>query len=121
MIKIYIYKIFFYILGNYPDFENFINTNKILFQEEFKERFNEKKGAKLTYYMIPNIEEDKLKIFNKNFEKFYIYKLCNFNKPLKDFVDYIINNGFDSFYMITTDLIISNLSFKEYDKNSNEY
>ena len=113
VIKIYILKILFYILGNYNDLvEHYKKNKETLFLEEFAERFNEEKEKLLSFYMLPNVNEKKFKIFKDAFQKFSIYKLSDFNKPVEEFVDFITNYGLDDFYLISTNLMISNLFYK---------
>ena len=122
MIKIYAFKIFFYILGNYQDFAGYNYKNhQINFFDELKDRFVEKKEAMLSFYMLPNADKNKLDLFKENYEKFDTYKFAEFNKPINEFVNYIINNGIDSFFMISTNLIVSNLGLKNYVKDTNDY
>ena len=122
MIKIYAFKVFFYLLGNYQDFINYNYKNhQINFFDDLKERFVEKKEAMLSFYMLPNVDADKLKIFKEYFEKFDTYRFAEFNKSTNEFVNYINNNGIDSFYMISTDLIVSNLALQNYVKDFNDY
>ena len=66
MIKIYVFKIFFYLLNNnYKDFLNYHYPNhQMSFFEEFKEKFIQKKESILNYYLLPNGEE--YKKFKKN-------------------------------------------------------
>ena len=42
----------------------------------------------LSFYMLPNVDENKLNIFKEYFEKFDTYKFDDFKKPTKEFVDY---------------------------------
>ena len=122
MIKIYAFNNFFHILGNYQTFSNYNYKNhQINFFDDLKDRFNEKKQAMLSFYMLPNVDENKLNVFKENFEKFDTYKFADFGKPINEFVNYINNNGIDSFYMISTDLIVSNLALQNYVRDSNEY
>ena len=121
MIKIYAFKVFFYLIGNYQDFKDFnFKNHQINFFDELKDKFQENKVAMLNYYMLPN-NKDKMQVFKEYFDKFDIYKFDNFSKPINQFVDYIKNNGIDNFYMISTDLIVSNLSSPNYEKDLTEY
>ena len=116
MIKIYMLKVVFYILGNYQDFINYIHQNKKeLFFEEFKERFKEEKESLLSFYIIPNVDENKLIKFNEYFERLFSHIFSNFNKPVTDFVHLINNNGLDYFYAISVNLIFSNLASVKYE------
>ena len=121
MIKIYVFKVFFYLLnGNYHEFSNYHYPNhQITFFEEFKDKFNEKKEAMLNYYLLPNGEE--LKKYQEELELFESYKFNNFNNPIKQFKDYIEKNGIDIFYTISTNIIVSNLALKNYVANQDEY
>ena len=122
MLKIYVFKIFFYFLGNYQEFSNYnYKMHQINFFDELKDRFVEKKEAMLSYYMLPNGDDAKWQIFLEYYEKFDSYIFNEFNKPITEFVNYIKNNGIDSFYMISTDLIVSNLALQNYIKNKNDY
>ena len=122
MLKIYVFKIFYYFLGNYQEFSNYnYKMHQINFFDELKDRFVEKKEAMLSYYMLPNGDDAKWKTFNEYYEKFDSYVFNEFNKPINEFVNYIKNNGIDSFYMISTDLIVSNLALQNYVKNKNDY
>ena len=122
MIKIYVFKIFFHILGNYQDFAKYnYKKHQIEFFDELKDRFVEKKEAMLSYYMLPNVDQQKLQIFKDNFEKFDTYKFSDFDKPINEFVNYIINNGIDHYFLISTNLIVSNLALQNYVKDLKEY
>ena len=121
MIKIYIFKIFFYILNNnYQDFSNYHYPNHgIKFFEDFKDNFNEKKEAMLSYNIYPNLKE--YNQYKEIFDKFEEYKSENFKKPLKEFKEYIEKNGIDYFYIISSNVIISNLALRNYVLDSEEY
>jgi hypothetical protein len=55
MIKIYILKVFFYILGNYHELKHYKFYNCYIdFFKEFEYRFEDKKETLLSYYMLPN-------------------------------------------------------------------
>ena len=111
MIKIYIFKVFFYILGNYHDFYNYnFKLHGINFFDEFKDRFKEKKISVFNYYMLPYRSGNKWNLFNEYFNKFESYIFDGFNKPINQFVNFIDDNGIDLFFMISTDLIVSNLT-----------
>ena len=121
MIKIYAFKVFYYLINNYQDFKDYNYKNhQINFFDELKDTFIENKVAMLSYYMLPN-DKEKMEVFKEYFDKFDAYKFDNFSKPINQFVDYIKNNGIDNFYMISTDLIVSNLSSHNYTKDFNEY
>ena len=121
MIKIYIFKIFFYLLNNnYQDFSNYHYPNHgIKFFEDFKDNFNEKKEAMLSYNIYPNLKE--YNQYKEIFDKFEEYKSENFKKPLKEFKEYIEKNGIDYFYIISSNVIISNLALRNYVLDSEEY
>ena len=121
MIKLYVFKIFFYLLNNnYHDFSNYHYPNhQISFFEEFKDKFNERKEAMLNYYLFPNGEE--FKKYQEELEKFESYKFNDFNNPIKEFKEYIEKNGIDIYYTISSNLIISNLALKNYVADNNEY
>ena len=121
IMKIYAFKIFFYLLNNnYHEFSNYHFPNhQIKFFEQFKEKFVEKKEAMLSYYLLPNGEE-----FNKyqtELELFESYKFNDFNNPVKQFRDFIEKHGIDIFYCVSSNIIVSNLALKNYVENSNEY
>ena len=112
MIKIYAFKVFFYLLNNnYQDFASYhYPTHGINFFEEFKEKFNEKKEAMLSYYLIPTGEE--FNKYQKELELFESYKFNDFSNPVKQFKEYIEKNGIDIFYTVSTNIIVSNLGLK---------
>ena len=121
MIKIYAFKICFFLLNShYQEFSNYHYPNhQIKFFEEFKDKFNEKKEAMLSYYLLPNGEE--LKKYQQESELFESYRFNNFDNPVKQFKEYIEKNGIDIFYTISTNIIVSNLALKNYVANSDEY
>ena len=121
MIKIYVFKIFFHILNNnYHEFANYHYPNHgIKFFDEFKEKFNEKKEAMLSYYLLPlgeNYEK-----YKEEYKIFDDYRFEDFNKPVKQFKDLVEKNGIDIIYTISTNLIVSNLALKNYIIDSQEY
>ena len=121
VIKIYVFKIFFYLLNNnYHEFSNYHYPNHgITFFGDFKEKFNEKKQAMLTYYLLPIGDE-----YNKYEEEFRIfesYRFNEFDKPIKQFKEIIEKNGLDLFYIISSNVIVSNLALKNYVLNNQEY
>ena len=120
MIKIYVFKIFFHILNNdYHEFTNYHYPNHgITFFEEFKEIFNQKKEAMLSYYFLPLEKEQ---IFDEEDKIFENYKFEEFNKSTKQFKELIEKNGIDIFYAITTNVIVSNLALKNYVLDTQEY
>ena len=118
MIKIYVFKIFFFILNNnYKDFINYHYPNHgIYFFEEFKEKFNGKIESMLNYYLLPiGIDYEKYQKVAGIFED---YIIMDFNKPTKQFKELIEKNGIDIFYTISSNLIISNLVLKNNALNS---
>ena len=117
IIKIYVFKIFFYLLNNnYKDFVNYHYPNhQIAFFEEFKEKFSQKNESMLNYYLLPNGEE--YKKYQEELEIFESYRFNDFNNSVKKFKSFIENNGIDIFYTISSNIIISNLALR----NSNEY
>ena len=123
MIKIYVFKIFFYILNN--DFQTFKNYNYdnhgIKFFKDLEKRFEEEKIAMLSYYMIPYGDEKIYQKFLEDFEKFDAYRRSNFERNIKEFKELVEKDGLDSFYIISTNLIISNLALKNYVGDSPEY
>ena len=113
MIKIYIFRIFFYILGNYHDFYEYDFKNRgIFFLDEIKQRFKQKKYSLLTYYMLPNGDQNKWNLFMEYFNEFDSFFYDKSYKPINQFVNFISNNGIDFFFMITTNLITSNIAVK---------
>ena len=121
MIKIYVFKIFFYLFDeNYYYFSNYNYPNhQITFFEELKEKFNDKNDAILNYYLIPSGEE--FQKYQEEAKEFESYKSNEFNKELKKFKKYIENHGIDIFYTVSSNIIVSNLAYKNYTKNSNIY
>ena len=115
MIKIYIFKVFFYILGNYHDFYNYDFVNhKINFFDEIKQRLEEKKDILFNYFMLPNGEQNKLNLFNEYIDKFKSAICDDLNTQLNSFVNLIADNGIDLFFIISCDLIFSNLALHNY-------
>ena len=114
MIKLYVFKIFFYLLNNnYYDFSDYKYPNhQITFYEEFQGIFGEKKKEMLNYCLLPNGEEENYK---KELEKFDSYRFNDFNNPVEEFKDCIEKNGIDIYYTISSNIIISNLALKKYD------
>ena len=123
MIKIYVFKIFFHILDrNYQIFSNYNYANHgIPFFKDLERKFDEQKKAMLNYYMIPYGDKNIYEKFKEDFEKFDKYRAQSFEKNTKEFKEYIENDGLDSFYIISTDIIISNLADPNYVKNFDEY
>ena len=121
MIKIYVFKIFFYILkNNYYEFSNYHFPNhQITFFEEFKDKFEEQKEAMLSYYMLPKDEE--FTKYKEESDKFDSYRFSNFNNPINQFKDSIEKDGIDIFYTVSSNIVISNLALKNYTSNSDEY
>ena len=73
----------------------------------------------LSYYILPNEEE--YEKYTEEYDKFDKYKFDDFDKPINEFKDYIEKNGIDIFYIISTNIIVSNLALKNYVLNSQEY
>ena len=123
IIKIYTFKVFFYIFNNnFQEFENYnYPVHGINIFEDIKEKFVEEKVAMLSYYMIPYGDENTYKTFMEDFEKFDAYRRNMFEKNIKEFKEYIEEKGIDSFYIISTNLITSNLALPNYVINSKEY
>ena len=123
MMKIYVFKIFFYILNNnFHAFKNYNYDNHgIPFFKDLENRFEEEKIAMLSYYMIPYGDDNIYGKFMEDFEKFDSYRRSNFEKNIKEFKELIEKDGLDSFYIISTNLIISNLALENYVDNLNEY
>ena len=113
IIKIYIFKIFFYLLNNnYQDFKNYhYLEHEINFYEEFKDKIEENKESCLNYYLLPKDEE-----YNKYKEEFVIFESYikeEFNKPVQKFKDFIENHGIDIFYTISINIIVPLLYIKD--------
>ena len=121
MIKIYVFKIFFYILkNNYYEFSNYHFPNhQITFFEEFNDKFEEQKEAMLSYYMLP--KGDEYIKYKEESEKFDAYRFNNFNNPINQFKELIEKDGIDIFYTVSSNIVISNLALKNYTSNSDEY
>ena len=121
MIKIYIFKIFFYILKiNYYEFTNYIFQNpQIIFFEEIKDKFEEQKEAMLSYYMLP--KDDEYEKYKEEKDKFESYRFNDFDNAVNTFKDFIENHGIDIFYTVSINNIISNLALKNYPSNSKEF
>ena len=114
MVKIYVFKIFFYILkNNYYEFSNYHFPNhQITFFEEFKDKFEEQKEAMLNYYMLP--KDDEYNKYKEESDKFESYRFNNFNKPINQFKDFIEKDGIDIFFTVSSNIVISNLALKNY-------
>ena len=123
MIEIYVFKIFFNILNNnYHEFMNYHFPNHgISFFELFKDKFNEKKEAMLSYYLLPLNPLEEEKKFDEEDKIFESYRFGEFNKSTKQFKELIEKNGIDIFYSITSNIIVSNLALKNYVLDSQEY
>ena len=121
IIKIYVFKIFFYLLNNnYQDFKNYHYPNHdIKFFEEFRDKFEEKIEAMLNYYLLPRGEEY-IK-YKEEVDKFESDRFGDFSNGTKQFKDYIEKHGIDIFYTISSNIIISNLALPNYVTDSNEY
>ena len=132
MIKIYIFKLFYFILGNYRNLTQYnFKLHHINFIDEFENRFIEKRDTELNYYMLPYdspenrgfpyFSVNKWKLFIDYFNSFDSYIFEEFKKPINTFANFINNNGIDFFFMISTNLIISNLAKKNYRKILPDY
>ena len=121
MVKVYAFKIFFYILkNNYYEFSNYHFPNHgITFFEEFKDKFEEQKEAMLSYYMLP--KDDEYDKYKEESDKFDSYRFNNFNNPINQFKDIIEKDGIDIFYTVSSNIVVSNLALKNYTSNSDEY
>jgi hypothetical protein len=97
MIKIYAFKIFFYILNNnYYEFSHYHFPNhQITFFEEFKDKFEEKKEAMLNYYILP--KDDEFEKYKEEADKFESYRFNDFNNSVNQFKEIIENHGIDIF------------------------
>ena len=122
MVKIYILKVFFYIVGNYQDFYyyDFVN-HKINFIGEIKQGLEEKKETLINYYMLPNGQQNKLNLFNEYFDKFNSCVNDDLNKQLNHFINLITNNGIDLFFIISANFILSNFDEHNYVENKSNY
>ena len=116
MIKIYIFKLFYFILGNYRNLTQYnFKLHHINFIDEFENRFIEKRDTELNYYMLPYdspenrgfpyFSVNKWKLFIDYFNSFDSYIFEEFKKPINTFANFINNNGIDFFFMISTNLI----------------
>ena len=121
MIKIYAFKIFFYILNNnYYEFSHYHFPNhQITFFEEFKDKFEEKKEAMLNYYILP--KDDEFEKYKEEADKFESYRFNDFNNSVNQFKEIIENHGIDIFFAVSSNIIVSNLALKTYISDSNEY
>ena len=115
MIKIYVFKIYFYLFNNnYQEFSNYNYLKyNIKFFQEFREKIFEK--SMLTYYLAPR--EDKFLEYEKMYNKFQSIRFNDFNDTTLFFKDYIENNGIDLFFILSINLIVSN---KYLNNNVNE-
>ena len=121
IIKIYVFKVFFYLLNNnYQEFSKYhFPDHQIEFFKEFKDKFKETIQAMLSYYLLPKGEE--FKKYEEEIKKFDSYRFNDFKNPIKQFKDYIEKHGIDTFYCISSNIIISNLALKNYVTDSSEY
>ena len=119
MIKIYILKLFFYLLNNnYQNFSEYqFLEHKITFFQEIKEKFVMEKETNINYFLIPG--EDLFNIYKETFGIFEFSRLSDFNNSEKYFKDNIEKYGIDIFFIISSNLIFSNLSLNNH--NNNEY
>ena len=121
IIKIYVFKVFFYLLNNdYQEFSKYhFPDHQIEFFKDFKDKFAEQIQAMLSYYLLPR--GDEYNKYNEELEKFESYRFKDFNSPIKPFKDYIEKHGIDIFYCISSNIVVSNLALKTYVVDSNEY
>ena len=121
IIKIYVFKIFFYLSNNnYYNFSNYYYNNKgITFYEELQDKFNENKEAMLNYYFMP-LDDNKYEKYSSLFTIFENDKINSFSNPIKEIKENIEKNGLDIFFAVSTNIIISNICMKNY-LNSEEY
>ena len=120
VIKIYVFKIFFYLNHNfYYNVDNINYSNKgITFYKDIENLFNENKESTLNYYFLPIGEEyNKYSVLSNLFEE---ERISKFSNPLGDIKKLIEENGIDIYFSVSSNLIISNLCLKNYD-NSEEY
>ena len=120
MIKIYIFKIIFYILDrDYEKFKEYkYQQHEINFIDEFKEYFSTKNKASLNYYLLPIEEYEDYKAIERKFED---YKYNHFGDGVKEFRDYIEAHGIDDFYTISSNIIVSKLSIPNYTNDEPYY
>ena len=64
--------------------------------------------------MLPNGEQNKLNLFNEYIDKFKSAICDDLNTQLNSFVNLIADNGIDLFFIISCDLIFSNLALHNY-------
>ena len=114
MLKIYVFKIYFYLLNNnYHEFSNYnYLKHKITFYEEFKPKLIDTKKSMLTYYLVPS--EGQFLENERILDKFLSTRFNGFNSSTPYFKDYIEKNGIDIFYTISTNLIVSNICLIDY-------
>ena len=120
MIKIYIFKIIFHLKErDYDEFKNYhFRLNGIYFFDEFKENFHIKKKASLNYYLLPIEKYEDYQIIEKKFED---YRNNDFGSGVKEFRNYIEENGIDDFFTISSNIIVSKLTIPYYINDEYEY
>ena len=123
VIKIYIFKLFYYYMNN--NFESLKNYNYnaygIKFYNDFPSLFREKDDIMLTYFFMPLDNET---IYNNYLEELNLFeeiRIKKFNTTTKEMAEKIKQNGLDVFLIISINKIISNLSLKNYIKDKDEY
>ena len=120
-IKIYVFKIYFYLNNSYYyNIDNYNYSNEgITFSEEFRQSFNENKEAMLNYYFLP-FEENEYKKYSSLSNIFDNERVNKYSSPIATISNLIEQNGIDIYFDISTNIIISNLCMKNY-LNSLEY
>ena len=121
IIKIYIFKIFFYLLNNnYQDFKKYpYLEHDIKFYEEFKNKIEEKTESWLNYFLLP--KDDEYNKYKEELEIFESYRKEEFNKPGQQFKDFIEKHGIDIFYTISSNIIIPQLFYNNDAQKINEH
>ena len=125
VIKIYIFKLFYYYLNNnYEALKNYnFNSKGIKFynDKDFQSLYREKDEIMLTYFLMPL---DNKADFNKYLDELKIFEeiIANkFNTSTKPMAELIEKNGIDIFVIISINKIISNLALKNYVIDKDEY
>ena len=121
VIKIYILKLFYYLMNNnYEDFKAFnFKENFIDFIEEFDLSSDNENNYFLTYFFLPLDDGD----YSKYSEEINLFEINKNNLiAVKDeFTKLIKEYGLDIFLTSSINKIISNLGNKTYIKDKNEY
>ena len=121
IIKIYVFKIYFYLNHcYYYNVDNYNYKNEgITFSEEFKELFNENKESMLNYYFLP-FEEEEYQKYSSLSQRFYDELLGNFSNPIAEISNLIGESGIDNYFAVSSNIIISFLCMNNY-MNDQQY